>query len=174
MNVAGLQLQSASTESFFMLPGHGSPPKTSGATDTEQDCFPMQFLWRASYDLWAWQLPSRKLPHVPCGTPKLANCILEIFRPGAHHKWALDCRLLTLLEPIICEFFRDGCPSKISAQTLSIVLFTRVIPAGLPPNSSSTINWFPLGFSQDRGTWYHLWEGPQQPVWHFLSLKIPA
>ena len=46
MNVAGLQLQSASTESFFMLPGHGSPPKTSGATDTEQDCFPMQFCKR--------------------------------------------------------------------------------------------------------------------------------
>lgn len=31
-----------------MVLGHGSPPKTSGATETEHDCFPMQFCTRIS------------------------------------------------------------------------------------------------------------------------------
>jgi len=33
----------ASTAIFFIVPGQGSPPKTSGATVTEQNCFPTQF-----------------------------------------------------------------------------------------------------------------------------------
>ncbi|KAJ6923176.1 hypothetical protein NC652_016736 [Populus alba x Populus x berolinensis] len=41
--ISGLQLQTASTDSFLALSGHGSPPKTSGATVTEHDCFPTQF-----------------------------------------------------------------------------------------------------------------------------------
>lgn len=44
--ISGLQLQTASTDSFFALSGHGSPPKTSGATVTEHDCFPTQFCRR--------------------------------------------------------------------------------------------------------------------------------
>lgn len=41
--IVEFQLQIASTESFLLVLGHGSPPKTLGTTDTEQDCFPMQF-----------------------------------------------------------------------------------------------------------------------------------
>ena len=37
------QLQTASTESFFITFGHGSPPKISGVTGTAQDCWPTQY-----------------------------------------------------------------------------------------------------------------------------------
>jgi len=37
------QVQMASTESFFMTLGHGSPPKISGATVTVHQLCPTQF-----------------------------------------------------------------------------------------------------------------------------------
>lgn len=37
------QLQMASTASFFITRGHGSPPKASGNTVTEHHCCPTQF-----------------------------------------------------------------------------------------------------------------------------------
>lgn len=37
------QLQTASTETFFITFGHGSPPNASGATGTEHDSCPMQY-----------------------------------------------------------------------------------------------------------------------------------
>ena len=105
--------------------------------------------------MWAWQLPSRKLPQAPSGVPKLANFIDEIFWPGPHHKWALGLSgLLTLPEACICQLMRFGCHSKISAHTLSISLLTKNIPFGSPANSSKTTSKFPVGFSHERGTWY--------------------
>jgi len=45
--------------------------------------------WKTSYEWKAWQLPSRKLPQMPSGVPKLANLMDEIFCPGEHDRWAL-------------------------------------------------------------------------------------
>jgi hypothetical protein len=61
---------------------------------------------------------------------------------------------MTLPEAIACQFFNAGCPSKISAQTLAVVLLTKEIPVGSPPHSSNTAKRFPLGLSHERGTWY--------------------
>ena len=47
-------------------------------------------------------------------------------------------------------------------------------PARSPPYSSSTTSRFPLGFSHDRGTWYHRWEGSPQPDRHRPSRYVPA
>lgn len=46
------QLQMASTESFFITLGHGSPPKSSGATVTEHDSWPMQYCTNNNAQLW--------------------------------------------------------------------------------------------------------------------------
>lgn len=37
---------------------------------------------------------------------------------------------------------------------LQAVLLTKEIPLGLPPHSSKITNWFPVGFSHERGRWY--------------------
>lgn len=47
------QLQMASTASFFMIFGHGSPPKSSGSTVIAQPGCPMQSFSNIVYDLWA-------------------------------------------------------------------------------------------------------------------------
>lgn len=73
------QLQMASTETFFMTFGHGSPPKISGVMGTAQDCWPTQYLSKTSKEWNAWQLPCWKLPQEPSGVPKLANLMDEIF-----------------------------------------------------------------------------------------------
>lgn len=36
------------------------------------------------------------------------------------------------------------------------VLLSKEILVGSPPHSSNTTNRLPLGFSHERGTWYHL------------------
>lgn len=112
-------------------------------------------LWKASYEWWAWQLPSLKLPHSPSGVPKLANLTDEIFWPGPQDRWAFGLRgLFTFPEDCICQFIRVGCHSLILTHTLSTSLLTRWIPFGSPPHSSNTTNRFPVGFNQERGTWY--------------------
>lgn len=171
----GRQLQTASTESFFMTFGHGSPPKISGATVTEHEFSPRQVLSKTSYEWKAWQLPCRKLPQVPSGVPKLANLIDEICWPGEHHKCTFGLRgFVTLPDACICQFIRVGCHSNISEQTLSISLLTREMPFGSPPHSSKTTNKFPVGYNHDRGMWYHLCEASPQLLKHLFSLKVPV
>lgn len=110
---------------------------------------------KMSYDLWAWQLPSVKFPHTPCGVPKLANLMDEIFCPSAHERCAFGLRGLSALpQDLICHFLSVGCHSEMKAQALPVVLLTNEIPVGSPPHSSNTTKRFAVGYSQELGTWY--------------------
>ena len=105
-----------------------------------------------------WQLPFWKAPHDPCGEPKLANLIDEIWLPSGHWRWTLGLPVFSSCTLLVIVFFQyltgEGCSSEMKPQTLVTFLLTNLIWVGSLPLSSNITSKLSVGFNQDLGTWY--------------------
>lgn len=181
---SGHLLQEASTAKLLVIPLHGSSPNVSADTPMLQLLFPMQScrVYDIEYlkDLDNqiqnpikqnhWRIrtfcttvraslllhrPWLKLPHFPCGVPKLANFIPDIiwFGRGQWSDKTAPALFVVSSSDETHVSIGIGWVSETWEHMLSVSLVAKDICVGSPPISSNNTRMFALGCSQERGTW---------------------